>query len=156
MKTPRPGAPATLLLAPLLALLVSLCAPASAQTIYKCTLDGKISYNETPCANGASLALSAPAAPAPAAATEDRTRLARQQTAAERLARERLRAEAKDERDRERGNQRAAAHQKKCGALILHHKWAVEDARTAPDKGAAAAKTKARRAAERLALECPA
>lgn len=150
MKTPAP------LWISIFALLAMLAAPGSAQTIYKCTLDGKISYNPTPCADGASLALTAPAAPDPAAARDERARLARQQTAAERLARERLRVEARDERDQQRASQRAAVRQKKCGALHLQHKWAVEDARTAPDKGAAAARTKARRAAERLALECPA
>ncbi|HAT29359.1 MAG TPA: DUF4124 domain-containing protein [Janthinobacterium sp.] len=135
----------------LLCLGLAVSATAGAQTVYKCDRDGKLSYASTPCADGASLALPAPARPT----TDDSAGLARQKKLADRLEKERHQREAKDEREQERAAKTAAVHARQCAALKLKQKWTADDLANASDKTRARAQLKARRAAEKLALECP-
>jgi len=126
-----------------------------AQAIYKCTADGKISYGNAPCAGGPSVALEAP----PAAAGDDGRALARQQAALKQLQHERHQSEARearDQREQARASRVAAVYRKKCAAFKLRRDWAAEDALHAAGKTAARAQRKARRAEQKLALECPA
>lgn len=126
-----------------------------AQPVYKCTADGKISYGDAPCASGPSVALAAPPAPA----HDDGNMLARQQATLKRLEHERQQSEAREareQREQARAGRVAAVQHKKCATLKLHRDWAAEDAAGAPDKTAAAARRKVRRAEQKLALECPA
>ncbi len=125
--------------------------PAHAQTIYKCTVDGKISYGQSPCAGGQTLEV--PAAP-PESANAG-AELARQQRLSQQLERERHRKEAREAREDQRQDRAAALHQRQCAKLTQNRKWADEDARRAGAGQADAARLKARRAAEQLALECP-
>lgn len=129
-----------------------LMSSAGAQTIYKCTVDGKISYGQSPCAGGKALDV-------PAAATQDGAaagaELARQQRLSQQLERERHRKEAREAREDQRQDRAAALRQRQCAKLALNRKWADEDARRASAGQADAARLKARRAAEQLALECP-
>jgi hypothetical protein len=129
-------------------------AAAGAQTVYKCSVDGKVSYEQTPCAGGKSVELNVPAAPAQSAA--DAATLARQRRQGDKMEQDRLRREASDERAQARAAQAGAARRKKCAGLELERKWAAEDARAASYQNADKAKLKARRAAEKLAVECPA
>jgi hypothetical protein len=129
-------------------------AAAGAQTVYKCSLDGKTSYEQTPCASGKSVELNVPAAPAQSAA--DTATLERQQRTADKMEQDRLRRDAAHEREQDRAAKAGAAQRKKCAALDLERKWAAEDARAASYQHADKAKLKARRAAEKLAVECPA
>jgi hypothetical protein len=139
-------------------LLTLIAATSGAQTIFKCTVQGKVSYGATPCAAGESVEIKVPSAPA------DRdghvASLARQKDSADRLERERHKREAADEREQERAGRAAAVYRKKCGLLKLNVQWAAEDAAGASadvaNKAAGKAKIKARRAAQKLALECPA
>jgi hypothetical protein len=128
---------------------------AHAQTVYKCTVDGKVSYNDVPCPAGAASAAmpEVPAAPQadPLAARD----LKRQQKEAATLQQARLKREEKDERDNARASQAAAVQRKKCGKLKLSKQWADEDARRAAGPATEAAKLRARRAGESYALECP-
>ncbi|MGX4640341.1 DUF4124 domain-containing protein [Massilia sp. SYSU DXS3249] len=127
---------------------------AAAQTVYKCTVDGKVSYGEQPCARGSTSALAVPPAPADAAAAaarleRDKARLAElQQGRAARIQAE--------ERDGARAARAAQQQRQKCERLRLKQKWALDDVarsgREAPD----AARLKAQRQAEALAVECPA
>lgn len=126
-----------------------------AQAIYKCTAHGKISYGNAPCASGQSVALEAPSAPA----SDDGSTLARQQASLKRIEHERQQSEAREargQREQARASRVAAVQHKKCATLKLHRDWAAEDAASAPGKTAAAARRKARRAEQKLALECPA
>ncbi|WP_317205500.1 DUF4124 domain-containing protein [Janthinobacterium sp.] len=143
--------------APLTAMLLglaALCGAASAQTVYKCVSDGKTSYGTTPCPSGRGVALDVPPPPAPA--PDAAAALARDEKTATRLRAERLRREAREDSAQARAGKAAAARRKKCAALALRQKWAAEDARGAGEKTATKARVKARRAAEKLALECPA
>lgn len=123
-------------------------------TVYKCTHDGKVSFTDLPCRDGQSVVMPAP--PVPEYSARDRATLARQGKELARLEKEHRKEEALAERARERASRAAAAQNKKCAALKLQHKWAAEDARAATDKQAAQARIKVRRAAEKMALECPA
>ncbi len=128
---------------------------ASAQTIYKCTVNGKISYGEAPCGAGAAQQqLAAPLLPPAPVAHPERNAKLRQD--AEQLAQQRHRREAREEQAQQRADKKADRQRQKCDSLKLHRKWAAEDA--AHDKNAgkdsARATLKARRADEKLALEC--
>jgi len=155
-----------------------------ADTIYKCTADGKVSYSQTPCAAdaaGAVLDVPATAPPDPAAAAE----LQRQKREADALQKARQKREAKEEREAAKSDAAAAAHRKKCAKLALQKKWAEDEARGATAGGsvggsaggstgasggtttghvgrgavgaasAARARLRASHAADLLALECP-
>lgn len=135
------------------ALLTLIAATSGAQTIYKCTAHGKVSYGAAPCATGESVEIKVPSAPADPAGHV--ASLARQKDSADRLERERHKREAADEREQERAGRAAAVYRKKCGVLKLNVQWAAEDAAGASDKSAGKARLKARRAAQKLALECP-
>lgn len=133
---------------------------AIADTIYKCSSGGKISYGQTPCQDGPSVVLKT--GPAPVQSAADQALLARQSKDAARIDAEQRKQAEKDrkqaQRDDERRARAAAASAKKCAALKLRSQWALDDARKLMDTPAAQAraKVKASRAAEQLALECPA
>lgn len=134
-------------------LLCVLAQGAGAQTIYKCSVGGKISYGEQPCAHGTGATLAVPPAPDAGAATKqlehDKARLAAFQK--ERAARER-----REEKEGERAARAAATVRQKCERLRVQSKWAEEDAARAGKATAAAARLKAKRQAEALAVQCPA
>lgn len=133
------------------------CPQSGAGVIYKCIDNGKISYADRPCASGQSSTITIPAAPD---ASAYQATMARQARAAALLDKQHARQEAADARAqakaRERGERTSAALAKKCAILRLNQQWASEDLGAASGKQAAAASLKARRAAEKLALECPA
>jgi hypothetical protein len=127
---------------------------AHAQTVHKCTHDGKVSYSDQPCPEGtaARAVLDVPAAPA---ADPDAIKALRQQKKqADTLEKSRLKRQQKDERE-DAAASRAAVQRKKCAKLQLNKRWADEDARSATGKAADPARLKARRAGEAMALECP-
>ena len=133
--------------------LCALMQAANAQTVYKCTIDGKVSYGEQPCAAGKSTELALPPAPSGMEAAEA---LARDKARLAALQKGRASAEAREERERERSARAAAATRQKCERLRLQVKWADEDAARAGKQAATAARLKARRQAEALAVQCPA
>jgi hypothetical protein len=132
----------------------ALCGTAAAQPVYKCDVDGKVAYGDRPCASGVTVELAVPAAPAaaPAAAAQ----LARARAASLELEKVRLTRELRDEREQARLSRAAAARRPKCDRLRLRHKWANEDLARASGPQRDAARLKARRQAEALAVECPA
>lgn len=133
-------------------LLLAMVSTAEAQALHKCTVDGKVSYSQQPCERGVASTLHVPAAPPPdpAAAAE----LKRQQREASRLAGERRKREARQEREELAEARAVASHNKKCKKLQLQRKWAEEDARGATLQNSERASQRARRAAEIYQLEC--
>jgi hypothetical protein len=128
-------------------LVLGLCAlvqAAGAQTIYKCTTNGKVSYGEQPCAAGKTTQLAVSPAPsgeqAAAALERDKARLAALQK----------------ERAAVLSGAPIPSMRQKCDRLRLQVKWADEDAARAGKEAATAARLKARRQAEALAVQCPA
>jgi hypothetical protein len=139
--------------------------PALAQAVYKCTAEGKIEFRDRPCEHGDAVQLhvppAPPAGPASDAARRDRDTLLQMQKL--RLAQEqhdeRMRTSAAREARAEAREQRALdAQRRNCAKGRLREKWAVEDRARLDGDGAAAeaARVKARRQAETLAVECPA
>jgi hypothetical protein len=125
---------------------------ASAGTIYKCTVDGKLSYGDRPCLGGAATELAV--APTPAPDPDTAARLARQRIMAMHLTERDVANEQRAERAREREQRSRAARQLKCDRLRLRQQWAQDDLRHAGAKGSEAARTKAQRHAQTVALEC--
>ena len=126
---------------------------AAAETVYKCNDGGKISYADRPCGKSA-VALHlrvAPAAPAEAA-----ERLAREKAFLKEVEGERAAEEERAARAAARAQRELAVQRKRCDKLRLQTKWADEDIRRASRDEAEKARTKARRQAEALAVECPA
>jgi hypothetical protein len=126
---------------------------AASQTIYKCSEGGRTSYSDRPCGRAATV-LAVPEAPAPdpeAAARLERNRAALQQIEQERAAEARL-----EEREAARARRAAAGQRRRCDKLRLNRQWAEEDLRRSSGAALEAARIKARRQAEALAVECPA
>ena len=134
----------------LFAICAGLAGQAGAQDVYKCVKDGQTSYSATPCAGGQLQILEVPAAPAAA----DKGAATRQERVASQLEAARKKQEQLEDQARERGARQREAHEKHCAQLRLDQKWAAQDAVGAGDKTRDAAQLKARRAGERLAVEC--
>ena len=125
------------------------------QTVLRCTKDGKVSYTDQPCPQGAqSTELAVPPAPAADAATA--ADLARQAALAAQMRQQREKRSAQEEREEQRATQAARLQRQKCQRLQLAQRWAMEDASRAPVGQREAAQLKAHRAGQSLALECSA
>lgn len=136
---------------------IMLCAAmaAQAQTVHKCTLDGKVSYSDQPCPAGAGAAAVLDVQASPAADPDAIKAVRQQKKQADSLEKSRLKRQEKDDREDAKAAQAAAVQRKKCGKLKLSKQWADEDARSATGAAVEAARLKARRAGEAMALECP-
>ena len=134
--------------------LCALAQAATAQTIYKCSEGGKVSYGEQPCADGKARALVVP--PAPADTGSAARDLARDKARLAALQKERGANEAREEREAQRAARAAATQREKCEQLRLKAKWSLEDLAGAGRDATDAARVKARRQAEALAIQCPA
>lgn len=134
-------------------LLASFAVTAHAQ-VYKCTVDGKVTYSQAPCERGSETVLAVPDAPAasPGSARE----LERVRRAGAQLEKERMARETAQEHSDARADRAAASRRQRCDKLRLQAKWAEEDARRAQPQAQETARLKARRAADRVAVECPA
>ena len=135
---------------PYLLLMALLAASASAQDVYKCVQDGHTSYSATPCTGGQLQILDVPSPP-PAV---DKGAATRQQRVASQLEAARKKQENLADQARERAAKQKETHDKHCAKLRLEQKWAAQDAVGAGDKNRDAVQLKARRAGERLAVEC--
>jgi len=133
--------------------LCALAQAAGAQTVYKCTVDGRVSYGERPCAAGTTSELRAPPAPVGTNAAKE---LERDKARLAALQKERAVEGAREEKERVRAARAAEATRQKCERLRLQVKWAEEDAARAGKEASASARLKARRQAESLAVQCPA
>jgi hypothetical protein len=125
---------------------------AAAQTVYKCSEQGKLSYGDQPCPDGHSVVLAVPSAPPSAAALEQ---LQRERTLLRQLEDQRARQELAEQRARQHAWRALAERRRRCDRLRLERKWADEDAASSAGTRAQAARLRARRRAEALAVECP-
>ena len=80
-------------------------ASASAQTMYKCMVDGKPSYGDRPCTNGVASELAL--APTPAADPDTAARLARQHALAQQLTLRDVLADAAERQEQQRNGSSA-------------------------------------------------
>ncbi|MEG1328201.1 MAG: DUF4124 domain-containing protein, partial [Janthinobacterium sp.] len=112
--------------------------------------DGQTSYSATPCTGGQLQILDVPSPP-PAV---DKGAATRQERVASQLESVRRKREQLEDQARERAARQKELHDKHCAQLRLDQKWAAQDAIGAGDRNRNAAQLKARRAGERLAVEC--
>lgn len=133
-----------------LLLMALLAGSAGAQDVYKCVQDGQTSYSATPCAGGQLQILEVPSPP-PAV---DKGAATRQERVASQMEAARRKRENLEDQARERAAKQKEMHEKHCAQLRLEQKWTAQDAVGAGDKTRDAAQLKARRAGERLAVEC--
>ncbi|WP_147375721.1 DUF4124 domain-containing protein [Noviherbaspirillum cavernae] len=133
----------------LLSLLVSVSAPVFA--IYKCDVNGKVTYSDETCPGGKALNInSMPSTDGTAAKrqlTEDEKKL-------KRLEDQRHKREAREEREQNQIARANAAQRKKCSSLAQRKRWADEDFAATAGKASEKARIKARRAGEQYNLEC--
>lgn len=129
------------------------CGAAGAQTIYKCTVRGKVSYGEKPCEAGTQRTIAVPEAPQPD--PELAARLARQKALADSLETERRESAASNDRVSSRAAApRASPQQQRCEKMRLQLKWLEEDLRKTAGPATEPLRLKAQRQAEALAVEC--
>ena len=133
-----------------LLLMALLAGSASAQDVYKCVQDGQTSYSAMPCTGGQLQILEVPSPP-PAV---DKGAATRQERVASQLEAARKKQENLADQARERAVKQKELHDKHCAQLRHDQKWAAQDAIGAGDRNRNAAQLKARRAGERLAVEC--
>ena len=130
-----------------------LASSAAAQTMYKCSEGGTLSYSDRPCTSGVAGVLAVTPAPAPDPITAER--LARQHALAQQLTLRDVLEDAAARQEQQRARRAASSQKIKCDRLRLRQQWAREDVGTASRKSSAAAERKARRQAQVTALECP-
>ena len=132
---------------------LSVCAQVSAQTIYKCSTNGKVTYGEQPCSAGIEATLDVPPPPPPD--PELKERLARQKALADALDKERRDAAVQAAKAaRPIAAARVSPQVQRCEKLRLQLRWAEEDLRKAAGPGTEALRLKAQRQAEAMAVEC--
>jgi hypothetical protein len=129
---------------------------ASAQSVYKCTQDGKTMYADRPCAHGKAVELPPPAGVRPEGAETVATRDARTLLELERLRMAREKEQERIARADARADHAAAKHRKQCERVRLRHRWATEDVARLTGRARAAAERRAQRAKDAMAVECPA
>ena len=136
-----------------MAILCLASSAAAAGTIYKCKEAGRTSYHDQPCGHGA-VAMNVQATPAPA--PEALQRLARERALLQEIEDARSAREEQAAREGAQAKRAAAAARRRCDKLRLRQKWAGEDRARLTGAALDAARVKARRDVENLAVECPA
>src|SRR5471030_1447171 len=138
----------------LVILMLFASATAGAQTIYKCTADGKPTYSDTPCQAGTSAVIDVPRPPQVDTSLDTSADLARTEKLSAQMEKERHKREAQDEREQERSAKAADAQRKKCDAARLKQKEAEQAASNASLKKYERAQATAARAADAASAEC--
>jgi hypothetical protein len=131
-------------------LLSAACAGAGAQSLYKCTVKGKVSYSGEPCKEGQTKAIAVPAAPEADPALADE--LKREKVALTNL--ERARDVREAQQQRRQVDRAAIVHEQRCARMRLDQQAADTNAERAPGHLKAALRDQAQHLAEALAAEC--
>lgn len=126
------------------------CIPAAAQSIYKCTVGGKVAYGDRPCEAGAGLEVAVPPAPEPDPDTMQR--LERQKAALVAIQKER---QGDETRASKRVTRAQVLEARRCAKMRLRQRWHDEDAAQALSENRTALRRKAARHRQTMAIECP-
>jgi hypothetical protein len=129
---------------------------ASAQSVFKCTQDGKTTYADRPCAHGKAVELPPPAGIRPEGAETVATHDARTLLELEKLRMAREKEQERTARADARLERATAQHRKQCERVRLRHRWATEDAARLTGRARVAAERRVLRAKDAMAVECPA
>lgn len=132
-----------------LLLFAALMSPMSAFAVYRCEQQGTITYTDVPCA-GREVEITR----STATQDKDSEHLKRDRSEVGKLQRLREQRERQDQQIRDLAARGAAAREKKCRSLALQVKWREEDMRESTLDKAVKARTRLRRAQEKLDAEC--
>ena len=127
---------------------------ALAQSVYKCTIGGRVTYASAPCDSGSVSALTVPKEPAPDPAAAGQ--LKHEQALLATLLKQRADRDARDARAFAKAEQAGNKRNQRCAKAALQKRWADEDARRAAGFDKEALRHKAKRKGEAMAVECPA
>ena len=142
-----------------LILAAALCAlggAAGAGEIYKCTVNGKITYSELPCQTGVEAKLKTPPQPARDYAHEQR--LERQKEFIEQADRDRTAADYAAQRAAEQRayhQQRANAEKQRCENMRASHQNRADEVSRMGTRASGSARENVARSAAMLAAQCP-
>jgi hypothetical protein len=131
-------------------LLTALCGGASAQSLYKCTVNGKVTYTGAPCKEGQMKTIEVP--PAPKADPVLAQELVRQKAALATLEAARTAREAQEQK--READRATAAHDQLCTQLRLDKQAADERANGGLPATRPALREKAQELGEALAAQC--
>jgi hypothetical protein len=131
-------------------MMLAVCAGASAQGMYRCTIDGKVNYSSTPCKEGTMKAIPVP--PAPKADPQRVDTLRRQQEALAALQQARAEREAKEQKAEVISLTSARAE--RCDKLRAEKLQAEDNATKGPGPLRAGLRYKAEQLAATVAAEC--
>jgi hypothetical protein len=136
-----------------LLLLCSLSFGASAQKLYKCRVEGKLTYSGAPCKGVPSTPVEVPDAPKPDPAVA--AELKREEATLAKLEKERKTREAQDKRFAASDERLASVRRDRCEKLRLQKKLADEEVTASAGAETQALKERAMRVAEYVQAECP-
>lgn len=132
----------------------TLSLPSLAQSMYKCTENGKVAYSDRPCPEGKPVQLNVPAgSPTEASAARERSR--REQDVLRQMELQRVKSERQAEYENRRSEYVATMKRQRCEQLRQQRQRSREQSARTYNPAAEAAKLRARRDAEELAAECP-
>ena len=124
----------------------------SAHAVYKCMRHGEVIYTDKACDGGQ---LSLPESPGSESQRNHQNEsLAKDRAEISRLQKFREQRDRQDQQIRDLSARGAAARERKCKTLALQLRWREEDLREAPLHTQQKARTRVRRASEKLAMEC--
>lgn len=123
---------------------------ASAQEMYRCTIDGKINYSSTPCKTGTMKAIPVP--PAPKVDPQRSETMRRQQATLATLQAARMEREAKERKAEIQYIN--SAKEERCNQLKAEKQAADDNAAQGPGFNRASRKVRADQIGEVLAAEC--
>ncbi|SHG96198.1 DUF4124 domain-containing protein [Massilia sp. CF038] len=126
---------------------------ASAQSLYKCRIDGTLTYSGSPCPGVSSTAVEVPPPVKAEAGTEPD--LKKMQADATKLQKERNAKEQSQAKLDQAAARLAESKRQRCGKLRLQKKWADEAVAAGSASAKDKATEKARRLGDQLQLECP-
>lgn len=138
-------------------LLASLLAVISlpALAVYKCEVDGKVTYSDAHCTSGKSVDLGEQAPTSTAAdIAKANEQNAQEKSKLKQLETARHRREAKEEKQQRKIANATAIKRKKCASLELKRKWSHEEMANASGKKRERAQRNARHTEEKYLLEC--
>jgi hypothetical protein len=131
-------------------LMLAFCGGASAQEMYRCTIDGKVNYSSSPCKTGTMKAIPVP--PAPKNDPQHSETLRRQQATLATLTQARMEREAKEKKAQILFMNNAK--EERCTQLKADKAAADDNAAQGPGFNRASRRAQADKIGEVLAAEC--
>lgn len=133
--------------------LLASASAAFAQSVYKCTAGGKVTYASAPCDGASVTAMATPSTPQPD--PQAARQFAHEKALLAALQKERAGRDAREQRAAAKAEQAAAMRSQRCAKVALQKRWADENASRAAGFDKEALKRKAQRMGEAMAIQCP-